>query len=83
MVLKQKKAIVCLIRDGELFVANAGDCRAVISKAKKAIELSVDHKPHREDEKVYRFFFCFEFGFLKNKTKKKKKKNKQNETKQN
>jgi protein phosphatase 2C family protein 2/3 len=44
-------ALVCLFRNREVFVANAGDCRAVLSRGKKAVDLSVDHKPQREDEK--------------------------------
>ncbi len=45
-------ALVCLFRNREVFVANAGDCRAVLSRGKEAVNLSVDHKPHREDEKL-------------------------------
>ena len=45
-------ALVCLFRNREVFVANAGDCRAVLSRGKTAVNLSVDHKPQREDEKL-------------------------------
>ena len=45
-------AIVCLFRDRELIVANAGDCRAVLARDRKALDMSVDHKPQREDEKL-------------------------------
>ncbi|KER20543.1 hypothetical protein T265_10930 [Opisthorchis viverrini] len=35
----------------KLFVANAGDSRAVLCRGTVAIDLSVDHKPEDEDEK--------------------------------
>ena len=34
-----------------IYVANAGNCRAVVSEYYKAIELSTDHKPNLESEK--------------------------------
>ena len=48
------------LRGDELFVANAGDCRAVVGRKKRqeggghtveAIDLTVDHRPDRHDEK--------------------------------
>ncbi|KAF7232729.1 hypothetical protein EG68_08709 [Paragonimus skrjabini miyazakii] len=35
----------------KLFVANAGDSRAVLCRGAAAVDLSVDHKPEDEDEK--------------------------------
>lgn len=43
-------AVVALIRDKTLFVANAGDSRCVVSCGGKAIEMSEDHKPEDERE---------------------------------
>lgn len=43
-------AIVALIRDNELFVANAGDSRCVLSSQGKAIDMSSDHKPDNIEE---------------------------------
>lgn len=35
----------------KIYVANAGDSRCVLSKNKKAVEMSKDHKPHDAEEK--------------------------------
>lgn len=43
--------VTALIRDGNLVVSNAGDCRAVISRDGIAEALTSDHRPSREDEK--------------------------------
>jgi len=46
---------MALLRGEELFVANAGDCRVVLGRERgshyEAIDLSVDHKPDRPDER--------------------------------
>ncbi|KAK9279913.1 hypothetical protein L1049_013597 [Liquidambar formosana] len=43
--------VTALIRNGNLVVSNAGDCRAVISRGGIAEALTSDHRPSREDEK--------------------------------
>lgn len=43
--------VTALVRDGDLIVSNAGDCRAVLSQAGKAESLTYDHRPSREDER--------------------------------
>lgn len=44
-------AITVLILGREIFVANAGDCRAVLCKKGKAIQMSRDHKPSLVEER--------------------------------
>ncbi|XP_062086056.1 probable protein phosphatase 2C 25 [Humulus lupulus] len=44
--------VTALIREGNLVVSNAGDCRAVMSRGGAAEALTSDHRPSREDEKV-------------------------------
>ncbi|KAI3896556.1 hypothetical protein MKW92_043225 [Papaver armeniacum] len=43
--------VTALIRNGDLIVSNAGDCRAVMSRGGIAEALTSDHRPSREDEK--------------------------------
>lgn len=43
--------VTALIRNGNLVVSNAGDCRAVMSRGGVAEALTSDHRPSREDEK--------------------------------
>ena len=47
-------ALCCVVhgteRDARLFVANVGDCRAVLASGGKGVPLTTDHKPDRSDE---------------------------------
>ncbi|GAX72945.1 hypothetical protein CEUSTIGMA_g400.t1 [Chlamydomonas eustigma] len=45
-------AVVVLLSEREIVCANCGDSRAVLSRNGKAIALSEDHKPERQDEEV-------------------------------
>lgn len=43
--------VTALMRNGNLVVSNAGDCRAVLSRGGVAEALTSDHRPSRPDEK--------------------------------
>lgn len=45
-------ALTALFFGRNLYVANAGDCRAVMSRLGKAMELSTDHRPDEPSEKI-------------------------------
>ncbi|XP_010909291.1 probable protein phosphatase 2C 27 isoform X1 [Elaeis guineensis] len=45
-------ALTALIFGRTMLIANAGDCRAVLGKRGRAIELSRDHKPNCNSEKL-------------------------------
>ena len=60
-------AVTCLIRrEGvamKLFIANAGDTRAILSRNGRAVVLTEDHKPSVENEKKR---ICKSAGFITN-----------------
>ncbi|PKA57171.1 putative protein phosphatase 2C 77 [Apostasia shenzhenica] len=45
-------AATVLLKNGELHVANVGDCRVVMSRKGVADALTIDHRPGREDEQT-------------------------------
>ena len=45
-------AVVAILRGNQLFVANAGDSRCVLSRKGRTVPLSADHKPEDDAEKT-------------------------------
>lgn len=45
-------AVVAVLKGGDLYIANAGDSRAVLGRGKLAVPLSEDHKPASASEKA-------------------------------
>ncbi|XP_077224662.1 putative protein phosphatase 2C 2 [Tasmannia lanceolata] len=45
-------AATVLLKDGELHVANVGDCRVVLSRKGVANALTIDHRVERKDERI-------------------------------
>lgn len=45
-------ALVCLIYKDHLIIANCGDCRAVLSRKGDSIQLSTDHRPSHQPERM-------------------------------
>ncbi|CAK7337136.1 unnamed protein product [Dovyalis caffra] len=50
MVLGGSTAVVAVLTPEHIIVANCGDSRAVLSRGRRTIPLTVDHKPDRPDE---------------------------------
>jgi protein phosphatase 1G len=44
-------AVLALIKDNVLYVANLGDSRCILSRSNEALALSSDHKPENQSEK--------------------------------
>ena len=44
-------AVVAVVKGSEVWVANAGDSRAVLCRGGQALALSEDHKPQSETER--------------------------------
>lgn len=45
-------AVVAILSQNHIIVANCGDSRTVLYRGKEAVPLSSDHKPNREDERA-------------------------------
>jgi protein phosphatase 1G len=45
-------AVVAVLKGRDLYVANAGDSRAVLCRGGAAVALSVDHKPASDGERT-------------------------------
>ncbi len=45
-------ATACLLRGGDMWVANAGDSRTVLVKQESVVQVTTDHKPNEPNEKA-------------------------------
>ena len=45
-------ACVCIVTPTEIYCANTGDSRAILTRGTSTFELSDDHKPDNEDELI-------------------------------
>ena len=45
-------ALVCMIYKSDLIAVNCGDCRAVLSRKGQPIQLTVDHRPDSQSERM-------------------------------
>ncbi len=46
-------AIICILTENHIICANLGDCRAMIINEKTFFDISIDHKPHYDRERIH------------------------------
>lgn len=51
-------AVFVMLKNNRLMLGHTGDTRAVLCRGKKAIELTSDHKPDRQDEQERSVLFA-------------------------